>query len=76
MGKLGKLSLNLLKLYPKMLDIRFTWEPFFEYQFIYLKQQGICAVGTIRNNLLYGADKLMQNQKKLQKKGGDLLTTW
>ena len=37
--------------------------------FNYLKQQGIWAFGTTRNNRLYGADKLIQNQKELKKKG-------
>ena len=71
MGKLGQLSLSLLKFYPKMLDIRFTWTTFFRVinLFNYLEQQDIWAVGTNRNNRLYGADRLMQNQKELQKKG-------
>ena len=37
--------------------------------FNYLKQQGIWAVGTNRNNRFYSADRLIQNQEELQKKG-------
>ena len=37
--------------------------------FNYLKQHGIWAVGAIRSNRLYVADKLMKNKKGLQKKG-------
>ena len=70
-GKVGAVVLKLVEILPKNVGHKVYMDNLFSSinLFNYLEQQDIWAVGTNRNNRLYGADRLMQNQKELQKKG-------
>lgn len=42
----------------------------------YLKKEGIWAVGTIRADRLKGAEKVLQDKKRLEEKGGRGSSDW
>ena len=69
-GKVGVVVLELVETLPRNVGHKVYMNNLFSSinLFNYLEQQGIWTVGTVRNNRLYGADKLMQNQKELQEK--------
>ena len=70
-GKVGALVLKLVEYLPKKKGHKLYMDNLFSSinLFTATKDQGILAVGTIRSNRLHCAERLIKNQKELQKEG-------
>lgn len=70
-GKIGAVVLNLAQHIPQNVGHKIYMDNLFSSLDLFseLKNNGIWAVGTIRNNRLKGAEKLMKSKQQLAKEG-------